>query len=302
MIRTRRAAARLVQQAGLPDGVLNIVTGMPHDIGRAIMESSMVRKVSFTGSTQVGKLLLAQSATTVKKMSLELGGNAPMIVFADGDIPTAVAACMASKFRNGGQTCVSANRIYVQEGVYDAFAAALKSAVETLKVGPGTRANITIGPLINEAAVMKVERHVADARSRGAIVLTGGQRHELGGCFYEPTVISGANSEMELAHAETFGPVAPLFRFDTEEEAIRLANATPYGLASYIFTRDLDRMFRVCDALETGIVGVNEGAISNEVAPFGGIKESGIGREGSYYGIEEYVETKYLMISPALSS
>ncbi|MHC4049431.1 NAD-dependent succinate-semialdehyde dehydrogenase [Bradyrhizobium sp. 25ACV] len=296
------ALARLGQLAGLPDGVLNVVTGMPVEIGRALMQSRAVRKVSFTGSTRVGKLLLEQAAPTVKRVSLELGGNAPMIIFDDAEVKNAVAACLASKFRNAGQTCVSANRIYVQSGIYDAFTGALRKAVEALNVGRGTEPDVTIGPLINDAAVAKVELHVADAVSKGATVIIGGKRHALGGRFYTPTVLGNANSDMELAHDETFGPVAPLFRFETENEVIRLANATSYGLASYIFTCDLDRMFRVSEALETGIVGVNEGLISTEVAPFGGMKESGIGREGSYHGIDEYLETKYLMISPVHSA
>lgn len=296
------ALAELGRMAGLPPGVLNVVTGMPVPIGAALMEAQSVRKISFTGSTRVGKLLLEQAARTVKKVSLELGGNAPLIVFDDADLKTAVAACMNSKFRNAGQTCVCANRIFVQDGIDDAFSAALKEAVEALKVGPGTEPGVTTGPLINDAAVAKVERHIADALAKGAVLVTGGGRHALGGRYFTPTILSGADAGMELARDETFGPVAPLFRFSTEDEAIRGANATEYGLAAYIFTRDIDRMFRVTEALETGMVGVNEGLISNEVAPFGGIKESGLGREGSYHGIEEYLEMNYLMISPVLNA
>lgn len=296
------ALAELGRMAGLPPGVLNVVTGMPVPIGAALMEAQSVRKISFTGSTRVGKLLLEQAARTVKKVSLELGGNAPLIVFDDADLKTAVAACMNSKFRNAGQTCVCANRIFVQDGIHDAFSAALKEAVEALKVGPGIEPGVTTGPLINDAAVAKVERHIADALAKGAVLVTGGSRHALGGRYFTPTILSGADAGMELARDETFGPVAPLFRFSTEDEAIRAANATEYGLAAYIFTRDIDRMFRVTEALETGMVGVNEGLISNEVAPFGGIKESGLGREGSYHGIEEYLEMKYLMISPVLNA
>lgn len=292
------ALAVLGENAGLPAGVLNVVTGLPIPIGKSLMDSPLVRKVSFTGSTRVGKLLIAQSATTVKKMSLELGGNAPLIVFDDAHIPTAVEACMNSKFRNAGQTCVCANRIYVQDSVHDEFVAALKEAVAGLKVGPGTEQDATIGPLINIAAIEKVERHIADATALGAQVIVGGARHALGSQFFQPTILIGAHADMELARDETFGPVAPIFRFSTEGEAIQLANGTEYGLAAYIFTQGLDRMWRVVDAIETGIIGVNEGLISNEVAPFGGIKESGLGREGSRYGIEEYLEQKYILISP----
>lgn len=292
------ALAKLAEMAGLPAGALNVVTGMPVAIGKALMDSPVVRKVSFTGSTRIGKLLIGQSAATVKKLSLELGGNAPLIVFHDADIPTAVAACMNSKFRNAGQTCVCANRIFVQDGIYDAFGDALAEAVSRLKVGAGDEDGTTIGPLINMAAVEKVERHITDALNLGGQLVAGGGRHERGGTYFTPTIITGATQEMELAKDETFGPVAPLFRFAGETEAVELANATQYGLAAYIFTQNLDRMWRVCDAIETGMVGVNEGLISNEVAPFGGIKESGLGREGSRYGIEEYLEQKYILISP----
>lgn len=291
------ALARLAELAGLPAGVMNVVTGMPEPIAREIMSSPVVRKVSFTGSTRVGKLLIEQSADTVKKLSLELGGNAPLIVFDDADVPTAVASCMNSKFRNSGQTCVCANRIYVQSGIKDEFLAALSSAVNALNVGPGDAVGSQIGPLINDAAIQKVEAHIKDATAKGATVLMGGSRHSLGGRYFQPTILGNATAEMELANDETFGPVAPIFDFATEGEAIQMANDTRYGLAAYIFTQDIDRMWRVADALDTGMVGINEGLISNEVAPFGGVKESGLGREGSRYGIEEYLEMKYLMIS-----
>ncbi|WP_445489691.1 NAD-dependent succinate-semialdehyde dehydrogenase [Rhodopseudomonas sp. RCAM05734] len=296
------ALAELAHRAGIPDGVLNVVTGDPANIGKSLTGSRAVRKLSFTGSTRVGKLLLEQAAKTVKKTSMELGGNAPLIVFDDADIPTAIQACMNSKFRNSGQTCVCANRIYVQDGIYDAFSMALVEAVSKLKVGSGIENDVTIGPLINMAAVVKVERHIADAMAHGGTIVHGGARHEKGGTFFQPTVIAGANDRMELSQDETFGPVAPLFRFSSESEAVTLANATDYGLAAYIFTRDLDRMWRVTDAIETGMVGVNEGLISNEVAPFGGIKESGLGREGSRYGIDEYLEQKYILISPTIAA
>lgn len=289
------ALAELARISGIPDGVINVVTGMPQEIGRTLMDSEDVRKVSFTGSTRVGKLLLAQTAGTVKKASLELGGNAPLIVFDDADIERAVEGCIASKFRNNGQTCVCANRIFVQSGIHHAFVAKLKSSVEAMKVGPGTEDGVTNGPLINDAAVEKVERHVRDAIAKGASVVTGGAR--LSGRFYQPTILTGASDAMELAVDETFGPVAAIFRFDTEAEVVEAANATAYGLAAYFFTSDADRMFRVADALETGMIGINEGLISTAVAPFGGIKESGLGREGSTHGIEEYLEMKTLTIS-----
>ncbi|WP_018897971.1 NAD-dependent succinate-semialdehyde dehydrogenase [Rhizobium sp. 2MFCol3.1] len=296
------ALAWLAEEAGVPAGVINVVTGDPAPIGEALTSSSVVRKISFTGSTKIGKLLLEQASRTVKRTSMELGGNAPLIVFDDADIPTAVAACMNSKFRNAGQTCVCANRIYVQRGIFDKFTAALVDAVKKLVVGPGVGEGVTIGPLINAAAVAKVERHLADAVAKGATIIEGGSRHPLGGQYFTPTVLTGANAAMELAMDETFGPVAPLFVFDTEEEAISLANDTSYGLASYIFTSNIDRVWRVTDAIETGMVGVNEGLISNEVAPFGGIKESGLGREGSKYGIDEFLEQKYILISPTLAA
>ncbi|HLN24565.1 MAG TPA: aldehyde dehydrogenase family protein, partial [Patescibacteria group bacterium] len=274
----------------------NIITGSkPAAIGNELTDSPIVRKLSFTGSTEVGKLLMRRSASTVKKVSLELGGNAPFIVFDDADLDAAVVGAMISKFRNAGQTCVCANRILVQDGVYDAFAAKLADAVKALKVGPGL-AGSTQGPLINKDAIDKVERHVADAVAKGAKVVTGGNRHALGGTFFEPTILTGVTTDMAVAREETFGPLAPLFRFDTEADAVRMANDTEFGLAAYFYARDIGRIFRVMEALEYGMVGVNEGAISNEVAPFGGIKESGIGREGSKYGIEDFLELKYVCL------
>ena len=289
------ALAELGRLAGIPSGVINVVTGMPQVIGTTLMKSPKVRKLSFTGSTRVGKLLLAQTADTVKKCSLELGGNAPLIVFDDASLDTAVDGAVASKFRNNGQTCVCANRIFVQAGIHDAFVERLAAVAEAMKVGPGFEPGVTNGPLINDAALAKVERHVRDAVAKGAKVVTGGEG--MGGRFYKPTVLTGASTEMELAADETFGPVAAIFRFDTEEEVIEAANGTPYGLAAYIFTRDVDRMFRVADALETGMIGINDGLISTAVAPFGGVKESGLGREGSTHGIEEYLELKTLTIT-----
>jgi succinate-semialdehyde dehydrogenase/glutarate-semialdehyde dehydrogenase len=253
-----------------------------------------VRKLSFTGSTEVGKLLMAQCAATVKKLSLELGGNAPFIVFDDADLDAAVAGAMASKYRNTGQTCVCANRLLVQDGVYDAFAAKLAEAVGALKVGPGLAGDSQQGPLINEEAVQKVERHIADALAKGARIVTGGKRHALGGTFFEPTILADVTPAMAPAREETFGPVAPLFRFKTEDEAVRMANDTEFGLAAYFYSRDVGRVWRVSRALEYGIVGINEGIISTEVAPFGGMKESGLGREGSKYGMEDFLEVKYL--------
>ncbi|MBY0429599.1 MAG: NAD-dependent succinate-semialdehyde dehydrogenase, partial [Rhodospirillales bacterium] len=292
------ALADLAERAGFPKGVINIVTGQdPAAIGNELTGNPIVRKLSFTGSTEVGKLLMRQCADTVKKVSLELGGNAPFIVFDDADLDAAVAGAMASKYRNAGQTCVCANRLYIQDGVYDAFAAKLAEAVTSqLKVGNGLHDGVTQGPLINPQAVEKVERHIADAVSKGAKVLVGGKRHSLGGTFFEPTVLTGVTSEMQVAREETFGPMAPLFRFKDEAEAVALANATEYGLASYFYARDIGRVWRVAEQLEYGIVGINEGIISTEVAPFGGVKESGIGREGSKYGIEDFVEVKYLCL------
>ncbi|MGA8262373.1 MAG: NAD-dependent succinate-semialdehyde dehydrogenase [Arenicellales bacterium] len=293
---TAFALAELAERAGVPAGVLNVITGEPEIIGRELTGSPLVRKVSFTGSTEVGKLLMEQSASTVKKVSLELGGNAPFIVFDDADLDAAVAGAMASKFRNMGQTCVCANRILVQEGIYDVFAERLTRAVGKLRVGPGTEDGVQQGPLINDAALAKVENHVHDALEKGASVMVGGARHDLGRTFYQPTVLRDVTREMVLNGEETFGPVAPLLSFRTEEEAVGIANDTPYGLASYFFTRDNARTWRVAEALEYGIVAINEGIFSNEVGPFGGVKESGIGREGSKYGIDEFLEIKYLCI------
>ena len=291
------ALAELAQRAGVPKGVLNVVTAKdPVPVGRALTESPLVRMVTFTGSTEVGKILMEQAARTVKRVGMELGGNAPFIVFDDADLDRAVAGAIASKFRNAGQTCVCANRFLVQDGVYDAFAAKLTAAVKELKVGAGTEAGVTVGPLINEEAIKKVEQHVADAVKHGAKIVTGGKPSPLGGNFYEPTVLTGVTPQMRVSREETFGPVAPLFRFKTEAEAVRMANDTPFGLAAYFYTRDLGRCWRVAEALEYGIVGVNEGITSTEIAPFGGVKESGIGREGSHHGIEEFLEIKYTLM------
>ncbi|HFD15348.1 MAG TPA: NAD-dependent succinate-semialdehyde dehydrogenase [Rhodospirillales bacterium] len=290
------ALAELAERAGMPAGVLNVVTGPAGVIGDELCASKTVRKLSFTGSTEVGKLLLRKCADTVKRVSMELGGHAPFIVFDDADIDAAVAGAVACKFRNAGQTCVCTNRIYVQSGVFDTFAERLAEAVSRLRVGPGTAADTEIGPLIEESAVAKVEEHVRDAVAKGATVVVGGKRHELGGLFFEPTVIANCNAEMKITHEETFGPVAPLYRFETEEEAVRLANDSDVGLAGYFYARDLGRVFRVAEALEVGLVGVNDGVISTEVAPFGGVKESGLGREGSKYGIDEYLEIKYVSL------
>ena len=290
------ALAELGERAGLPKGVLNVITGSAQEIGGELTSNPDVLKLSFTGSTATGKLLMQQCAGTVKKISLELGGNAPFIVFDDADLDAAVEGAIASKYRNTGQTCVCANRIFVQDSVYDAFAAKLADAVQKLKPAPGLDETATQGPLIDDRAVEKVEEHVADALSKGARVIKGGRRHTLGGRFYEPTVLADVNSSMLVAQEETFGPVAPLFRFHTEEEVIGQANDTPFGLASYFYGRDIGRVWRVAEALETGIVGINTGIISTEVAPFGGVKESGIGREGSKYGIEEFLEVKYLCL------
>lgn len=284
----------LAERAGVPPGVLSVVTGDAKAIGGELTGHPLVRKLSFTGSTSVGKLLMSQCAGTVKKLSLELGGNAPFIVFDDADLEAAVSGAIASKYRNAGQTCVCANRLFVQSGIYDRFAARLAEAVSAMKVGNGLDEDTKIGPLIDDKAVAKVEQHVADALAKGARVLTGGERGSDTGSFYIPTVLSGITTDMRLMSEETFGPVAPLMKFDTDEEAIRLANATEFGLAGYFYSRDVKRVWRVAEALETGIVGINEGLISTEAAPFGGVKESGIGREGSKYGLEEYLETKYL--------
>jgi len=290
------ALAVLAERAGMPPGVCNVITGPSGEMGAELTSNPLVKKLSFTGSTEVGAKLLAQCAPTVKKTSMELGGNAPFIVFDDADLDAAVLGAMASKYRNAGQTCVCANRLLVQDGVYDAFAAKLKVAVEALKVGNGMDAGVTQGPLINEAAVKKVEDHIADAVRRGAAILTGGKRHSLGGTFFEPTILTNVPKQAEIFREETFGPVAPLFRFHTEAEAIALANDTEFGLAAYFYARDVGRVFRVAEGLEYGIVGINEGIISTEVAPFGGVKSSGLGREGSKYGIEDYLEIKYLAV------
>jgi len=288
------ALCELAERAGVPKGVLSCVTGSATEIGGEMTSNPTVRKLSFTGSTEIGKVLMAQCAGTVKKLSLELGGNAPFIVFDDADIDMAVKGAMASKYRNAGQTCVCANRILVQDGVYDAFARKLADSVASMKVGPGTETGTVIGPLIDMKAVEKVEDHIADAVKKGAKVVVGGKRHKLGGSFFEPTVLTEVNTQMKVTREETFGPVAPLFRFSTDQQAIEMANDTVFGLAAYFYSRDIGRVWRAAEALEYGIVGINEGIISTEVAPFGGVKESGIGREGSKYGIEEYLEVKYL--------
>ncbi|MFM0274359.1 NAD-dependent succinate-semialdehyde dehydrogenase [Paraburkholderia aspalathi] len=290
------ALAVLAEKAGIPPGVFNIVSGDAVAIGGVLTESEVVRKLSFTGSTRVGKLLAKQSADTLKKLSLELGGNAPFIVFDDADIDAAVQGAMASKFRNTGQTCVCVNRFYVQDGIYDAFTQALTQAVRKMRVGNALQGEVEQGPLINQAALKKVEAHVADALKKGAKVLTGGKPHALRGTFYEPTVLIDASKSMLIAAEETFGPVAACFRFKTEDEAIAAANDTPFGLSAYFYTRDLARAWRVADALESGMVGINEGILSTEVAPFGGVKQSGLGREGSKYGLDEYTELKYMMM------
>jgi len=288
------ALAELAERAGIPAGIINIITGSAKEIGGEMTHSPIVRKLSFTGSTEVGKLLMEQCASTIKKVSLELGGNAPFLVFDDADLDAAVEGAIISKFRNTGQTCVCANRILVQDSVYEAFAEKLAEAVKKLKVGPGLEEGVSQGPLIDQAALEKVEEHVADATSKGAKVALGGARHERGGTFYQPTVLTDVTTDMKVTREETFGPVAPLFRFKTEEEGVALANDTEFGLASYFYARDMGRIWRVGEALETGMVGINTGLISTEVAPFGGVKESGIGREGSKYGIDEFLEVKYL--------
>ncbi len=291
---TALALAELAERAGMPKGVFNVITGPSAVIGAELTSNPTVRKLGFTGSTEVGKALMAQCAGTVKKVSLELGGNAPFIVFDDADLDAAVAGAMASKYRNTGQTCVCANRVLVQDAVYDAFAEKMVDAVGKLKVGNGLEDGVQQGPLIDMRAVEKVEFHIADATQKGAQVVAGGSRHALGGTFFEPTLLTQMTPEMAVANEETFGPVAPLFRFHDEEEAIRMANDTEFGLAAYFYSRDIGCIWRVSEALEYGIVGVNEGIISNEVAPFGGMKESGIGREGSRYGMDEFLEIKYL--------
>ena len=297
---TALALADLAMKAGIPAGVFNVVVGDAQaapEIGRVLCEDPRVRKLSFTGSTEVGRILLRQSADTIKKLSLELGGNAPFIVFDDADIDAAVDGAMASKYRNAGQTCVCANRLYVQSAVYDEFAQKLAAKVAQLRVGPGTQSGVQVGPLIEAAALEKVESHVANAVSGGARVLVGGAPHSLGGLFYQPTVLADVTSGMLVSREETFGPVAPLFRFETEEEVVALANNTEFGLAAYFYSRDVGRIFRVAEALEAGMVSVNTGNFSNEVAPFGGVKQSGLGREGSKYGIDEYLEIKYVTIA-----
>jgi succinate-semialdehyde dehydrogenase/glutarate-semialdehyde dehydrogenase len=290
------AMAELAERAGIPKGVLNIVTGNATAIGNELCSNPVVRKLSFTGSTEVGRTLMRQSADTVKKLSLELGGNAPFIVFDDADLDAAVEGAIASKYRNAGQTCVCANRIYVQDKVYDAFAAKLTEKVKGFKVGAGNEQGVIIGPLIDEQGVKKVESHVADAVAKGAKIVLGGKRHAKGGLFFEPTVITGVTPAMQVSFEETFGPVAPLIRFKDEAEAIRLANNTEFGLAGYFYARDIGRIFRVAEQMETGMVAVNSGILSTEIAPFGGVKQSGLGREGAKYGIEEYLEVKYIML------
>jgi succinate-semialdehyde dehydrogenase/glutarate-semialdehyde dehydrogenase len=291
------ALAVLAERAGVPKGVFSVVTGKSGEIGTEMTTNPIVRKITFTGSTDVGKLLMKQAAGTVKKVSMELGGNAPFIVFDDADLDAAVAGAIAAKFRNAGQTCVCANRIYVQDGVYDAFADKLAGAVAKLKVGDGLKPGVDQGPLIDSNAVAKVEEHIADAVGKGARIVVGGKRHELGGSFFQPTVLIGVTPTMAVAREETFGPVAPLFRFKTEEEAIAMANDTEFGLASYFFSRDIGRIWRVAESLESGLVGVNAGVISTVEAPFGGFKESGVGREGSKYGIDDYLQIKYVCMA-----
>ena len=290
------ALAALAERAGIPAGVFNVLTGSSKAIGGELTSNPDVRKVTFTGSTEVGRELMKQSADTIKKLSLELGGNAPFIVFDDADLDAAVEGAIISKYRNAGQTCVCANRLYVQAGVYDAFAEKLVAAVKKLKVGNGFEPGVLQGPLIDQAAVEKVEEHIQDAVSQGARVLLGGKRHSLGQTFFEPTILADVTPKMKVAREETFGPVAPLFRFQTDEQAIQMANDTEFGLASYFYSRDIGRIWRAAEGLECGMVGINTGLISNEVAPFGGVKQSGLGREGSHYGIEEFLEIKYLCL------
>ncbi|MHA1524559.1 MAG: NAD-dependent succinate-semialdehyde dehydrogenase [Alphaproteobacteria bacterium] len=294
---TALALAELASRAGVPAGVINIVTGDATKIGPVLTSHPKVRAITFTGSTAVGRLLMEQSAPTIKRVGLELGGNAPFIVFDDADLDAAVAGAMASKYRNTGQTCVCANRFLIQEGIYDAFAERLGEAVKQLKVGAGTEAGVNQGPLINENAVKKVEAHIADAVENGARIIIGGKRHALGRTYFEPTILADVTAAMKVAREETFGPVAPLFRFTDEADAIALANDTESGLAAYFYTRDIGRVWRVCEALEYGMVGVNEGVISTTVAPFGGVKQSGLGREGGSHGVDEFLETKYVMMA-----
>ena len=291
------ALAALAEEAGVPKGIISVVTGSASAIGGVMTSSPVVRKLSFTGSTGIGRLLMKQSADTIKKLSLELGGNAPFIVFDDADLDAAVAGAIASKYRNSGQTCVCTNRLYVQAGVYDAFVDKLAKAAAALKVGNGLEAGTEQGPLIDANAVTKVEEHVADALGKGATLLTGGKRHALGGTFFEPTVIANVTQDMLVAKEETFGPLAPVVKFETEEEVLAMANDSEFGLASYFFSNDLSRVWRVAEAIESGMVCVNSGLLSTEVAPFGGVKQSGLGREGSKYGIDEYVELKYVCLT-----
>jgi succinate-semialdehyde dehydrogenase/glutarate-semialdehyde dehydrogenase len=293
---TALALAELAERAGIPKGVFNVITGKASVIGKELTSNPTVRMLTFTGSTEIGRVLMAQCAPHIKKLGLELGGNAPFIVFDDADLDKAVAGAMASKYRNAGQTCVCANRLYVQEGVYDRFTEKLAAEVKKMKVGAGTEEGVTTGPLINKAAVEKVEEHVADALKHGAKVALGGKRHARGGNFYEPTILTNVTSQMMVAREETFGPVAPLFKFKSEADVVGMANDTPFGLAAYFYSRDIGRVWRVAEALECGIIGINEGIISSEVAPFGGVKESGLGREGSHHGIEEFLEIKYLLM------
>ncbi|TAL95228.1 MAG: NAD-dependent succinate-semialdehyde dehydrogenase [Paraburkholderia sp.] len=290
------ALARLAERAGMPRGVLSVVTGDAREIGDELTSNPLVRKVSFTGSTEIGRALMSRCASTVKKLSLELGGNAPFIVFDDADLEMAVEGAIASKFRNAGQTCVCANRLYVHDKVYEEFSRRLVEAVKRLNVGDGRHEGVTQGPLINLSAVRKIEEHIEDAQKKGAQVIQGGRRHSLGGNFFEPTVMIGADQTMLVAKEETFGPLAPLFRFTTDDEVVAFANDTEFGLAGYFFSRDIGRIWRVAEALEYGMIGINTGLISNEVAPFGGIKQSGFGREGSRYGLDEYLTTKYLCV------
>ena len=293
---TALALAVLAERAGIPAGVFNVITGKASEIGEELTASPLVNCIAFTGSTEIGKLLMRQAASTVKKVALELGGNAPFIVFDDADVDAAVEGAIFSKFRNMGQTCICANRIYVQEGVYESFAAKLSEGVKKLKVGRGTEPGVVQGPLINAAAVEKVEHHIKDAVDHGARIAVGGHRHKLGGTFFEPTVLTDVKADMLITREETFGPVAPLYRFHTEREAIDMANATEFGLAAYFYARDIGRIWRVGEGLEYGMVGINAATISTELAPFGGMKESGLGREGSHYGVEEFVEVKYMLM------
>ncbi|MCW9714640.1 NAD-dependent succinate-semialdehyde dehydrogenase [Avibacterium sp. 21-594] len=291
------ALAELASQAGLPKGLLNVIpTTQAVDVGKVLTESPIIRKLTFTGSTKVGKLLMAQSASTVKKLSLELGGNAPALVFDDADLDSAVEGVFASKFRNAGQTCICTNRIYVQAGIYEAFVQKFCEKVQQIKLGEANQPNVTMGPLIRQSAVEKVQRHIDDALQKGAKLVLGGKPADLGGTFFQPTVLTDVNQTMLVAKEETFAPLAPIFKFETEEQAIAMANDTEFGLAAYFFTQNINRIWRVAEALEYGIVGINEGLVTNEFAPFGGVKESGIGREGSHYGIDEFLELKYLCL------